>query len=63
MRRWGDIGKKSVDPSAQAIAGYDCVLVSTNHSAIDWPMVAQHAKLVIDTRNALDGLGGNVVKA
>ena len=62
MRRH-DLKMTSVELAPQALAKYDCVLVSTNHSAIDWSAVAKHAKLVVDTRNAMDGLGGNVVKA
>jgi UDP-N-acetyl-D-glucosamine dehydrogenase len=39
-----DLKMKSVD---------DCVLVSTNHAAFDWAMVAKHARLVVDSRDAL----------
>ncbi len=59
-------GRRSVTLTAEAIAGYDAVLVSTDHDAVDYAMIAEHAKLVIDTRNvfARKGLGGaNVVKA
>jgi UDP-N-acetyl-D-glucosamine dehydrogenase len=63
MRTWGDLGKKSVPLTAQTLASYDCVLVSTHHSIIDWTAVAQHARLIVDTRNAMAGFGGNVVKA
>ncbi len=62
MRHY-NVDKESVDLTPDSIAGYDCVLVATNHKKIDWPTVAKEAKLIIDTRNALDGLGGNVVKA
>jgi UDP-N-acetyl-D-glucosamine dehydrogenase len=62
MRHY-DVDKASVDLNPQTVAAYDCVIVATNHKAIDWPMVAREARLVIDTRNALDGLDGNVVKA
>ena len=62
MRRH-DLKMSSVELTPATLAKYDCVLVSTNHSAIDWAAVAKHAKLVVDTRNALDGFGGNVVKA
>lgn len=44
----------------------DCVLILTDHSAYDWQLVARHARLVVDTRNALVGcaLGSaRVVKA
>jgi UDP-N-acetyl-D-glucosamine dehydrogenase len=55
MRHWGDLGKKSVPLTAETLASYDCVLVATNHSAYDWTMIAQHSKLIVDTRNALKG--------
>lgn len=52
MRRH-DLQMQSITLTPQAIAGYDAVLIATHHSAYDWSMVAQHAKLVIDTRNAM----------
>lgn len=62
MRRH-DLRMSSVELTPRTLAAYDCVLVSTNHSAVDWASVARHASLIVDTRNALDGHGGNVVKA
>ncbi len=53
--RHHDLKMESKPLTAQSLAGYDCVVVSTNHKAIDWSMVANHAKLVVDTRNALAG--------
>ena len=58
MRNWGDLGKCSVHLTAEALAGYDCVLVATNHAAYDWQLVADHAKLIVDTRNALKDVAG-----
>ncbi len=66
MRHWGDIGKTSVELSAETLAGYDCVLIATNHAAYDWEMVAKHARLIVDTRDAMGKVGdveGKVVKA
>ena len=64
MRHYPDLEpKRSVPLTPESVAGYDLVLVATNHAAIDWPMVAANAALVVDTRNAMSGLGGNVVKA
>ena len=34
------------------LAGYDCILVATDHSAYDYAWIVKHAQLVIDTRNA-----------
>jgi UDP-N-acetyl-D-glucosamine dehydrogenase len=44
---------ESVPLSPSMIASYDCVLVATHHAAYDWQQIADHAKLIVDTRNAL----------
>ena len=31
----------------------DCVLIVTNHAAIDWKVIGEHARLVVDSRNAM----------
>ncbi len=41
----------------------DAVVISTDHSAYDFDMIASNAKLVIDTRNAVKRRRRNVVKA
>lgn len=50
--RMYDIKKKSVELTPENLAAYDCVLVSTDHSAYDWEFIVKHSKLVVDTRNA-----------
>jgi UDP-N-acetyl-D-glucosamine dehydrogenase len=41
----------------------DCVVILTNHAEFDYPSVAKTSRLVVDTRNALAGLGGdNIVR-
>jgi UDP-N-acetyl-D-glucosamine dehydrogenase len=42
--------------SLETLEEADCVVVITNHSVFDWEMIAQHARLIVDTRNALDGV-------
>jgi UDP-N-acetyl-D-mannosaminuronate dehydrogenase len=41
------------------------VVISTNHSAYDYPMIAANAKLVIDSRNAMAKVANrsNIIKA
>lgn len=39
--------------SAEALARADCVVIVTDHSAIDYEEVRRSARLVVDTRNAL----------
>ncbi len=43
----------SIDLDPRVLAGFDAVVVATDHRRFDWDMIAAHAKLVIDTRNAL----------
>ena len=57
---------RSVELTPANLASYDCVLVATHHKAYDWQLVADHAKLVVDTRNALANVTGtreHIVKA
>jgi len=57
--------RRSVALDAAAIAAHDCVLIATDHDAVDYTMLAG-AKLVVDTRNAMarHGIAGdNIVKA
>ena len=48
-----DLKLSAVEPSAEAVAAADCVLILTNHSDFDYAMVADRATLVVDTRNAM----------
>ena len=47
-----DFGLESVDLSAEGLGEYDCVLIATAHSDYDYDFIVEHAKLVLDTRNA-----------
>ena len=44
---------RSVPFSAEALRAADCVMVVTDHTAIDYQLVKKHSALVVDTRNAL----------
>ena len=48
-----DIKLSSVPLTAESVAAFDAVLIITNHTNIDWSLIAMHAQLVIDTRNVL----------
>jgi len=45
--------RTSIELTPESLSSFDVVLVVTDHSAFDWDLVAAHARLVIDTRNAL----------
>jgi UDP-N-acetyl-D-glucosamine dehydrogenase len=57
MRRH-DLKMQSVAMTPEALRGYDCVLIATHHSAYDWQVVADHAQLIVDTRNAMRNVKG-----
>jgi UDP-N-acetyl-D-glucosamine dehydrogenase len=39
--------------TAEYVAAQDCVLIVTDHAAVDYSLVAKSAKLIIDTRNVM----------
>lgn len=53
----------SVALSAESIASFDVVLLATSHSAFDYDLIQQHAKLIVDTRGVYLDRMPNVVKA
>ena len=53
MREHNITHMRSVPLTPAALKKYDCVLIATDHSCIDYNMVVRHARLVVDTRNAV----------
>ncbi len=43
----------SVPLTPEAVSRADCVLIVTDHSAVDYLMVKRHARLVVDTRHVM----------
>ena len=56
-------GIRSVEWNRQTIGSFDLVLISTAHANIDFAQLGEWAKLIVDTRNAMGGKAGRVVKA
>jgi len=58
-------GLASVALTPELVRAQDAVMIITNHDNIDYAMIAKHAKLVVDTRNALSRISSrdNIVKA
>ena len=48
-----DLGMTSVELTKDTIKAYDAILIVTNHTSFDYGLLAQHAQLVVDTRNAM----------
>lgn len=47
------MAQSSVIDLDQAIAGADCVVITTDHSDYDWEQVRRQARLVVDTRHVI----------
>jgi UDP-N-acetyl-D-glucosamine dehydrogenase len=52
MRHYDFSHMRSVELTPASIAGYDCVLIATDHSSYDYEEIVRHAKLIVDSRNA-----------
>jgi len=50
----------SVELTPENLDSYDLVLLSTNHSGYDYKFIHEHAKLIVDTRNAFEKAGVDV---
>jgi UDP-N-acetyl-D-glucosamine dehydrogenase len=51
----GERRLRAVALTPPALQAADCVVITTDHAGFDWDLVRQHARLVVDTRNALRG--------
>ena len=52
MRHYDFSQMKSVPLNPQTLASYDAVVIATDHSSYDYAVIAENAKLVVDSRNA-----------
>ncbi len=52
-RHWA--GVKSVSWNRETITGFDAVLISTAHKAVNYQELAEWATCIVDTRNAMAG--------
>jgi UDP-N-acetyl-D-glucosamine dehydrogenase len=49
-------GTKSVEWAQDVISGFDVVLISTQHSAVNYRQLAEWAECIVDARNAMAGI-------
>jgi UDP-N-acetyl-D-glucosamine dehydrogenase len=50
-------GARSIDWTREAIAGFDCVVICTAHSEVDYRQLAEWSNQIVDTRNAMARAG------
>jgi UDP-N-acetyl-D-glucosamine dehydrogenase len=53
---------KSLELSAENLRRQDCVVIITDHSCLDYDLVARESPLVMDCRNAIRSKASNIVK-
>jgi len=51
------IALSSVALTTEALKQADCVVIVTDHAAIDYKLIARHARAVVDTRHVLPRAG------
>ncbi|HRC96144.1 MAG TPA: nucleotide sugar dehydrogenase, partial [Coprothermobacter proteolyticus] len=49
------ITDRSIEITKESLETADCVVLLTDHSSFDYDLIADHARLVLDTRNAFKG--------
>ncbi len=63
---WGALqGRRTTPIDGDSAAGYDAIVVTTDHDGVDYINIVEHARLVIDTRNAFAHRGlfsDNIIK-
>ncbi len=56
--RQTDLQPRSVELSAEKLGEYDCAVVITNHDCYDYQWIVDNSSIVVDTRNACEGVAG-----
>ncbi|WP_134499172.1 nucleotide sugar dehydrogenase [Microvirga pakistanensis] len=60
------VGRRSIDLSPSTLSAYDAIVIATDHDQVDYRLVVEHARLIIDTRNVFAKSGitsDRVIKA
>ncbi len=60
--RIGDREYSSVDLNPDRIKDYDLVVITTDHSSIDWKTLQENARIIFDTKNVYRSGEPNVIK-
>jgi UDP-N-acetyl-D-glucosamine dehydrogenase len=62
-REWpGAVDLSSVPLTTAALEAADCVVILTDHRAFDYAAIARHARLIVDSRNAIKTPAEHVFK-
>ena len=56
------VSLRSQELTPEIVRGHDCVVVVTDHTGVDYEMIAKEAAFVVDCRNAIRSQAPNVIK-
>jgi UDP-N-acetyl-D-glucosamine dehydrogenase len=56
------INLKRVSLTKDRLKSYDCIVLVTNHSGLDYKFIKNHARLIFDTRNVYKTRAKNIIK-
>ena len=54
--KFSHINLKSIDLDAESLVKFDCVIIATDHSELDYDFILKNSKLIFDTRNVYKGV-------
>lgn len=54
---------KSIGLTPESLAGFDAVILTTDHAKFDYDMIRSHSKLIIDSRGVYRDAAAHIVKA
>jgi UDP-N-acetyl-D-glucosamine dehydrogenase len=64
MRRWDQLEElESTMLTKESLESFDAVVIITDHDSIDWDLVRNHARLIVDSRGRFRQPADNVVRA
>lgn len=54
---------KSTALTAESLASFDAVVLTTNHDGFDYDLIKQHAKLIVDSRGVYREPAAHIIRA
>ncbi|HTV23053.1 MAG TPA: nucleotide sugar dehydrogenase, partial [Polyangiaceae bacterium] len=64
LRSWPELAKLESAPISPLLLGrYAAVVIATDHTQVDYEMLAENAKLIVDARGVYRKPRPNVIKA
>ena len=57
-RHYPHLSMRSIKLTKETLKKYDCVVIITAHSSYDYKWIVKNSQLVVDTRNATNGIKG-----